>query len=464
MTNDLVAMHSRQPSAAQHIAGVQMGHETLLGAVVSAVHVENVIAPVDARSVMTLPALDGLRGLSAILILFHHILVSIPFMYPGQTVPSVVEGGALGVMFFFVLSGFVLYLPVARNAGNFGSSVAYFRRRAMRILPAYLLALGALLLLIWPLWLHDVPNPLSTVGGWMMVGVHLLLLQHIVLGPGPVLGFTTGDGFGMNGSLWTLTIEACFYITLPLVATSFFRRPVLAATIAVITSFAWRRFAVLAPQSGLATQFPAYLGHFAIGIVGAIVLLRLWTGRGSRRAQRVSGSLVALAVAMLIPLMSLHGARGYQSIYDIYLSDLLPAAVFGVLAVTACLAGPRVQWVFTNHVSRWLGRISFGVYLWHMPLMQVAYRAFDLQQLEPTVGRQILLAFVVPISLLIGWLSFRFVEQPAIRWVRGLEGRADSGLPLTAYPSRGTPLPERSGGAWVSDVQRPMNSRPRTPS
>jgi peptidoglycan/LPS O-acetylase OafA/YrhL len=381
-----------------------------------------------------LPPLDGLRGLAAILILFHHPLVSIPFMYPGSTVPDIVGGAALGVMFFFVLSGLVLFLPVVRKDGQFGSVRAYAQRRSLRILPAYLVALAGLILVIWPLVIKDVlPNPISTGDGWLAIVAHLPLLQHILLGAGPALGYPTGDGFGLNGSLWTLTIEVCFYVVLPLVAARFFRRPVAAFLIAISVAFAWRAMALHLPQIGdrisnglfedtirgrLVTQFPAYLGHFAVGMGAAMVLGALWKYHDVRWIQRWCGVVVVLAALAIVPLTDRYGGRGPEGIYNNYLSDVLPAFAFAVLAVSVCLAGHRVQWIFANRFSRWLGDISYGVYLWHMPLMQVAYRTLDLQQYDAATGRLILLATVVPSSILAGWLSYQFVERPVMQHAR----------------------------------------------
>src|SRR5690348_11900504 len=99
----------------------------------------------------TLPALDGLRGLAIALVLWYHLMD--PRVLLGKAAPLPLYGllgsGFSGVFLFFVLSGFLLFLPYARallSGESWPAAREFYRRRALRILPAYYVSLAFVLL------------------------------------------------------------------------------------------------------------------------------------------------------------------------------------------------------------------------------------------------------------------------------------------------------------------------------
>ncbi|MEW6271096.1 MAG: hypothetical protein AB1689_17580, partial [Thermodesulfobacteriota bacterium] len=79
---------------------------------------------------------------------------------------------------------------------------------------------------------------------------------------------------------------------------------------------------------------------------------------------------------------------------------------------------PRMRTLLATPGARWLGDVSYGVFLWHVPLV-LAVLGTRLVRPRTDVGFVVLCGLVVPASLLLGWLSRRLVEEPAIRWARG---------------------------------------------
>ncbi|MEW6270401.1 MAG: acyltransferase, partial [Thermodesulfobacteriota bacterium] len=247
---------------------------------------------------------DGLRGAAALLVLLYHCWVFTDPPLDGGPLRALAACGALGVDFFFVISGFVLFLPVARRGGAFGSVRGYLLRRVARIVPAYYASL-LLQALAVPL-LTPFATPFASAGGWLVLAAHLLFVQHeLPASLAHAAGFR-GDvlGFGVNGVLWSLSIEALFYVTLPLVAGAFFRRPLSGLLGALLATLCWRAAVpALGPgaSAALIDQYPAFLLHFAFGMCGALLYVRLWPERGSRAAAIVVvqlASLVALLLAM----------------------------------------------------------------------------------------------------------------------------------------------------------------------
>jgi peptidoglycan/LPS O-acetylase OafA/YrhL len=98
--------------------------------------------------------------------------------------------------------------------------------------------------------------------------------------------------------------------------------------------------------------------------------------------------------------------------------DIVPAAVFAAMILAVILGPDQARAIYTNPVCRFLGDTSYGVYLWHMVLIQVVFRWTHLQKAPPVHSLLVFLGVVLPGSLLLGWLSFRFVERPLSLYAR----------------------------------------------
>lgn len=385
------------------------------------------------------PAIDGFRGSAALLVtIFHCWLYTDPPLDGGPLRALIVAGG-MGVDFFFVISGFVLFLPVVRRGGEFGSLWGYLVRRVARIVPAYYVALvvqGA----ATP-WLTKWASPFVSTGGWVVFLIHLLFLQHSA--PRWLLRqfdfHASVMGFGVNGALWSLSIEAIFYAFLPLVAGFFFRNPRLGLVLGVGLGLGWRFVAFHLPSVAAAVgagnavagnaprlveQFPGYLGHFAFGMSAAFLYVQ--ASVASLRAEAPSWAArpgpwqIGLLLLLIVSMVGYGSvAKGAPvGVYARYLDDLIPSSAFAALMLTTSVAPPSGQWLMANPVSRWLGDVSYGVFLWHFPVILLV--SHTLGWIQGTGDAQFfgLLGLVLPASLLLGWISRKVIEEPAIAWAR----------------------------------------------
>src|SRR6185312_9895436 len=178
----------------------------------------------------TIPAIDGLRGVAVLwVVAFHYVVVRslagirdpwIEALARAPLVDTLARSGYLGVDLFFLISGFLLAAPwfVHARAGIAPPSVPrFYARRVRRIVPAYYLQLVFLFALVLPLlhgrkyWRSDVYVDLWNAAA------HALFLQN----SSPL----TSGSLGANGALWTLAVEAQFYLVLPLVMPCFVRAP-----------------------------------------------------------------------------------------------------------------------------------------------------------------------------------------------------------------------------------------------
>jgi len=393
--------------------------------------------PGPAFAAAEVPAVDGLRGLAALLVLLFHCWVFVDAPLDRGVLRAFVASGALGVDFFFVISGFVLFLPVALRGGHFGDVRGYLVRRMARIAPAYYLSLVVQALLVRTL--TGFPSPFSTRGGLLVFVSHLLFLQHqLPASLARAAGFWGNVvGFGVNGVVWSLSIEALFYVTLPLVAAAFFRRPAAGLLLAIVASLGWRIVAlhvpalIVEPASGapgaprLLDQYPAFLAHFALGMYGALVYVRAargpsWGGAGTTLLLAQLAVVTALVATMIGHGLDLERA---PLAFARELGSFVPALAFATLLTLAAIAPSGALRCLTWPRARWLGDVSYGVFLWHLPLILLVRRQTSLVIEKSDASFLLLCALVLPASLLIGWLSRRFVEEPAIRWARRRSAR-----------------------------------------
>jgi peptidoglycan/LPS O-acetylase OafA/YrhL len=399
-----------------------------------------------------LPALDGLRALAIFGIVALHVL--------GDSADSSGERifvfGVLPNMIdvLFIISGFVVFLPTVAREGEFGSVRNYALRRGARLLPAFWLAIVVVLamLALWPGVNPPIPSALD-------IGVHLVGMQAY----GQLLSPDFNLGLLIDGPLWTLTLELTFYAVLPLIASAYYRRPLLGLLAAAALTVGWKLgFAHLGDLLSLVGlhpspadlrgtelraigQFPAFAFQFGLGMTAAWALVRLRAredqralGRWAVVAQGVS--LVAAGVAMYlfgrhaIDFTALAATRART---DILLTLVLPAAIATFLLAT-CLAPRPFQMPFALPVARRLGDISYGVYLIHLPLLLFAVAAFapGTPAIGPLGTVPALALIVVPASIAYGYLSARFLEMPIRRWAHRY-GRREEPVRVAARPARG---------------------------
>jgi peptidoglycan/LPS O-acetylase OafA/YrhL len=364
-----------------------------------------------------LRALDGLRGVAALIVVFHHIAMMWPpladlFYDAGAHVPvlaSVVAytplhllwAGPEAVIVFFVLSGFVLVLPFTDAPTGWAG---YYAKRFVRLYLPVAAAVG--LAVYWALVVPRRFGPGAT---------HWLQAQALQ----PTLHFATTDllllrdppGL-LDGPLWSLRWEVWFSLLLPLYALAAMRLrslwPVKLAALLVATAIGTAR----------GTHWLEFLPMFGIGALMAVERdsLRRLVARVTRRG----GALVAAAALLLLDVdwscAAVHGAGGYAA----------GAAESGVALGAAAIVALVLGWRPAVHAAerrplQWLGSRSFSLYLVHLPLLLSLAVVLHSPPLVGLLG--------LPLSLLLADLFYRLVDAPAHRLSRSV-GRAVSPPPI----------------------------------
>jgi peptidoglycan/LPS O-acetylase OafA/YrhL len=376
------------------------------------------------------PLFDALRGLAVLAVVVYHVFVFTGALNRRGIGDAVAVAGSLGPILFFAISGFLLYRPwvAARAAGKPApSTLGYARRRALRILPAYWFALTVLALF------PGIAGVFS--GDWWRYYFFLQLYDTDTLGLGiPVA--------------WTLCVEVTFYLSLPLWALAARRRRA-PAELRALGALALAGVAIQVAAGREA--IPDVLGQsllgqstwFSLGMALAVVSVAGLPAAGRSRAlmQAVAdhpGLCVAgaiLAFGALIPLrhqpgglLGIVAALQTQQPYPKLLADIaLTALVLALVLAPAVWDAPArlPQKVLAAAPLAWLGLISYGVYLWHLtivellvlPAMPTHFEADGLG-LGERIGdgvTPIALALALAAACAVAAASYRWVELPFLR-------------------------------------------------
>jgi peptidoglycan/LPS O-acetylase OafA/YrhL len=334
------------------------------------------------------PALDGLRAIALLLVVLFHARI------PGFS------NGDLGVDVFFVLSGFLISGILLRSASRGRVSFAdFYRRRALRLLPAYL---TVLVVCVATDLLHDSGGTLKGaatsffyVSNWAAAA---------------------GIGMGLLAHTWSLSIEEQFYLVWPLVLVALLAR-------------AHGDLRRVARTVGLLV-LASYLSIVACLLLGGSVELA-WNATTSRACELLAGCLLAVVVQRRRLAGAPAVGTGRRATGLVSFVGLLALLVVGshnpadpwvemlvqwpvvvaltVLLIIACVAGPNL----TGTMLGWrplvaVGKVSYGAYLWHFPVFVVVDSTLGLSTWAPR-----LLALAVTAVVVV--LSYRFVEQPFLR-------------------------------------------------
>jgi peptidoglycan/LPS O-acetylase OafA/YrhL len=350
------------------------------------------------------PALDGVRGVAILAVLWHHALPAAQSGWLGR--------GHVGVRLFFALSGFLITSRLlAERRGTGSISLSHFwLRRALRIFPLYYLVLG-----LFALYLglrasdagsrHFFDNLLfhaSYTSNWFV--------DYAVAHP---VWFAFG---------WSLATEEQFYAWWP----PLLRRRLLGGALALAGLLALQQLAAY----GL---FDAWLGSaplllrillsFAPALsLGALLALGLESARGFAPLWRCFGNRpdVAASLVVLGSGLLLGGGWGPPIALDLAFAALVASAVLAPHGwLGRALSGPRLAA---------LGRVSYGVYLVHVPVLGLLRRLFPDQSAQP--------GLLFPVALALSWglaaLSFRHFEAPLLALARRPRPQTSPGGALSA--------------------------------
>ncbi|MFZ0515661.1 MAG: acyltransferase [Acidobacteriaceae bacterium] len=347
--------------------------------------------------------LDGLRGIAIAMVLMRHYIHHPSLLLLGP------QWGWMGVNLFFVLSGFLITSILLRLTDQRGALKIFYARRSLRLFPLYFLAL---LVYFIASACVGTPQPVKTVLLYISFLQAFIppLFTHLTIVPHPdwvVMGF---------GVLWSLSVEEYFYILwAPLVTFTRARRAPLYTVLALILLLTpWIRFFYPDPKGGQ-ELFLAQMDSLAAGCLVAILWWdygHAWRTRLQRNARWLYGCVAALiALAIWIDFATGITKRNVfdQRIFNATDYTVLWLAWSIWLLATLAVSGTSgiVPRLLRQPLLRWLGRISYCLYILHYPIY-LALRNYLPHSVALAVGLVAALAFSA--------LSWRYFEGPIARW------------------------------------------------
>lgn len=310
--------------------------------------------------------LDKLRGFAALSVVLYHVIELTQWTaYPVAGPYFWGRVGWMGVDLFFVISGFVITYSAwslyQTHGVNWKSH--YWRRRLTRIVPLYLLTSAMFVTLVQPEWLSFSAKII-----WHGV-THLLFIHNL-------FPWTHGS---INGVNWTIGVEMQFYLLVALVLPWIVRTNALVMVATFFTiAWAWRAavFGLLgdgAPPLLLfqySTQLPGTLDEFVLGMLLCKIMLDPEYASAAQWIKRHYAMVIAGGLVTGIVMFSIfrnHGDYWPHSWMVIFFRTLIGAT--GCAIVLGAILWP---WKAPRIMSRsvdFLGEISYGIYLWHLPVI-----------------------------------------------------------------------------------------------
>ena len=362
-------------------------------------------------------ALDGLRAVAALMVVFYHC--GVEFRLPPLLIP-----GYSGVHLFFVLSGYLISRPFwARllNGQPLPSWRKYGARRFVRIYPTYFVALVVFVAMRFAGHLHT-PS-----------------LEDILLHALLVFNWGAPAGFlAINIAMWTLAIEAQFYVILPIAAGLAKRlAPAGGRAGPLIVAFAFVIIGVVSRGIEYSTTLPgalrfrlpfSFLDLFAMGMF--VAYLELSQAPFLRGRLPLRGGMLLCAAALLFGSnrwLVVAGGSDWLSPPSLALACLYPmliCAAFALILLALLTRNRYAVAVLTSEPLVFIGRISYSMYLFHIG---VGY--FLLTRLPRGLGLWLgahppvyAIVQLGPV-LVVSYLAYRAVELPSLRWVESFSLR-----------------------------------------
>lgn len=358
--------------------------------------------------------LDGLRGVAALLVVWYHIFEGFQFAGGKATIDGI-NHGYLAVDFFFILSGFVIGYAYDDRWGKQLTMASFFRRRLIRLHP--MVMMGALIGFI-SFAISGFERWDGTSAGWALsllaLGAAWLMLPALPGMPREVRG--NGEMFPLNGPCWSLFFEYIGNILYALIIRRLGTKALAVLTAMLACGLAW--FAIT-NQSGY--------GSIGVGwtidstnLLGGLLRLLCPFTMGMLMSRifkpfKVKGAFWICAIILLVlfhvPYLEGSTQWSWNGIFE-------AICIIGVFPWIVWLAASgKTTDTASTHICRFLGNLSYPLYIVHYPIMYLFYRWLIHTQ-QYTLGETWPVALLtVATSIILAWLCLKLYDIPVRRWL-----------------------------------------------
>lgn len=402
-------------------------------------------------------SLDGVRAFACLTVVGYHISLAARDMglwtlTDNPLLTSFLLAGGAGVTLFFVLSGLLLFLPYAKallSEQPWPGTRLFYLRRALRIIPGYYFSLAVIVLLAQPQYLEPQR--------W----------KEFILFPLFLMDSTQATFQQLNGPYWTLAIEWQFYLLLPWIALGIYfvaRRVRSEKRLWVVVGcllglIGWGLFSrwwgsyfvahpaetFLVPRGVLNVVLfftygysGKYLEDFAIGMLIGLgyTSLRDPAARAKLglRLRQVSPGCWTGGILLLLFMAMQHYTLEYGYIWPVlpalftmpgWLLELGFSLGFGLCIVAIIFGSAWLRILFAWTPLRWIGLISYSMYMWHLPLLGtfIHHIGPSVSGLPPLIAYASFWGWVAVVIIPFSFLLYVLIEKPGIRLSDRLRGQ-----------------------------------------
>jgi len=409
----------------------------------------------DKKQKNSIASLDGVRAIACLTVMSYHISLITssthlwdPFNLAYPLFGSVVYAGSAGVTLFFVLSGFLLFTPYAKallvEHTSWPSARRFYLRRAFRIIPAYYACLFLLILIYHRQYLEP--------GHWGQLGLFLSFFMES----------SSITYQQINGPFWTLGVEWQFYMLLPLIALAMgfvvlriFKGGSMQRRLWLIVSclgglIAWGLFSrfwgyyfIVHPMQTFLVSRPVlnvilfftygsygkYLEDFGVGMLVSLLFVyaRQASAREnfSRSARRMAPWLWGAGIVVFVFVAMWRFSRTHpawpffqtMNAQFIWLGEIGFATGFGLCIFAILFGTTALKRVFEWRPLRWIGLISFSLYMWHLPLLIffMANVGNHLSGWNPIAAFSLYWLWAILVIIPFSTLSYLLIEKHGVR-------------------------------------------------
>jgi len=366
--------------------------------------------------------LESIRGIAILLVFLLH---AHGMAFPGWTgeatiLQSFILAGNTGVTLFFVLSGFLLSIPFLKANGNRcpPSTRKYFLSRTLRILPLY----------------------------YFMIVVALLVTGKISETiPASAFIFIGFDVFPFSVVWWTLATEVQFYVLLPVIML-LLRSPLGRLTL-MLSGVIWAYFYIeltlgspghpgtayhWAKTKSLFARLPA----FAIGIAGAYIYLQC--KKPDRNRYRIPSTIILWSTLIVLGLVLQQVVEMGSAVAERrwHMRHTYESLCWIGIILCLCLGEPYGKRFFINSINRTLGKLSYSIYLVHVPILFYIFYPMKMHIEEGYFFDNHIAYLALGLgaagTLLTSALSYKFIEQPFLNLKKTLMKPATQHTAITS--------------------------------
>ncbi len=346
------------------------------------------------------PALDGLRGVAILMVVFLHNFGFMNYFFFGW----------LGVDLFFVLSGFLITEILLKTIGTPHFLRNFYLRRILRIFPLFYLTLIICLFI-----LPQIRNLNIDLNYYVnhQVWFWTYLQNWLFI-------FNEPTGSKMLLHTWSLAVEEQFYIVWPALILLIRKPKILLAVVALILlAVGIARYVIWMDKIEDLAYASLYTFTRIDGIcIGCMLALIMRINPGFLK--KYTTLIVLLMASVNFGFYFLNGRHGFTLPYLAFVGYTTFAVLFGLLVFEAVTGGSKIiQFLLDNRLLKFFGRISYGLYVYHWPMYILFFTMFhrsflnlSFNQQTSVIGASI---SVTLLSILISVISYHYFEKPFLQ-------------------------------------------------